>query len=75
MKRHIKKEDIDRNSLSYQFNTALDYMQMAMQTFLVVPFILAGAFFSGELDNIFEIARNNSCTLAEAAAMWSSTKS
>lgn len=74
MKRHLKKEDIDRSSLSYQLNTALDYMQMAMQTFFVVPFILMGAFFTGELENIFEIARNNSCTLAEAAAMWSAAR-
>lgn len=74
MKKKISGKETDKNSFSYKFDTAMDYLQIAMQTTVMVPFMLIGAFFSGELGNIIEISENNSCTIAEAAAIWASSK-
>ena len=67
----IKKnaEDED-NNLRYSFNTALDFLQMAIQAFLIAPLVLFSALLNGKLGEVKEIAQNNGCTLAEAAALW-----
>lgn len=74
MKKKISGKETDKNSFSYKFATAMDYLQISMQTFVMVPFMLLGALFSGEIGDILEIAHNNHCTVAEATAIWASSK-
>ena len=74
MKKKTTGKETDKNSFSYKFATAMDYLQFSMQAFVTVPFMLLGAFFSGELGNIIEISEKNCCTIAEAAAIWAASK-
>ena len=74
MKKKMSGKETDKNSFSYMFDTSMDYLQIAMQTFVMVSFMLLGAFLSGELGNIIEISEKNCCTIAEAAAIWAASK-
>lgn len=74
MKKNSVDTDRNKDSLSYRFDTAMDYLQIAMQTFIMVPFILLGALFANKIGDIIEIADNNNCTIAEAAAIWSASQ-
>ena len=74
MKKKMSGKETDKKSFSYRFDTSMDYLQIAMQTTLMVPSILFGAFLVGKLGDIIEISENNSCTIAEAAAIWSSSQ-
>ncbi|MBO4556141.1 MAG: hypothetical protein J5706_05215 [Elusimicrobiales bacterium] len=74
MKKKITGKETDKDSFSYKFATAMDYLQFAMQAFVTVPFMLIGAFLSGELGRVIEISENNCCTIAEAAAIWAASK-
>lgn len=74
MKKKMSGKETDKNSFSYMFDTSMDYLQIAMQTFVMVPFMLLGALFSGEIGDILEIAHNNHCTVAEATAIWAASR-